>query len=72
MSKIIFGIQILLSVLLIAAVLLQTRTGGVGGIFGGGENIYAVRRGAEKFLYQATIILTVLFLGTAVAALYVR
>ena len=64
--------QIILSVLLINAVLLQARGSSVGGAFGGdnmGTTFYT-RRGAERVLFRATIVLSVLFALTAFAALY--
>lgn len=54
-------IQIIISVVIIALVLLQTKGSGLGGIFGGDGGVYRTRRGIEKTLYQATIGLTVLF-----------
>lgn len=56
-------IQIILSVLLGASVLLQHRGGGVGSLFGGGGEMYQTKRGAEKFLFWVTIVLAVLFLA---------
>ena len=56
-------IQIILSVLLVAAVLLQQTGASLGGAFGG-DNFsaaYHTRRGSEKFLFYATIILALLF-----------
>ncbi len=64
-------IQITLSVLLIAAILLQQRGSGLGGAFGG-DNFSAAfhkRRGAELFLFRATIALGILFVVTALVAL---
>jgi len=63
--------QIILSVLLIAAILLQQRGSGLGGAFGG-DNFSAAfhkRRGAELFLFRATIVLGILFVVTALVAL---
>lgn len=58
--------QIIISVLLITAVLLQQRGGGMSAAFGGGgEGIYQTRRGIEKWLHYATIVLAILFLGSA-------
>lgn len=54
-------IQIVLSILIVVSVLLQNRAEGMGGIFGGGGEIFRTKRGLEKFLYYATIVLTVLF-----------
>ena len=58
-------IQIVLSVLLGASVLLQHRGGGVGSLFGGGGEMYQTKRGAEKVLFWATIVLAALFLVVA-------
>jgi len=65
-------VQIILSVLLITAVLLQARGSSVGGAFGGdtmGTTFYT-RRGAERVLFRATIVISVLFALTAFATLY--
>ena len=52
--------QIVLSVALILAILLQVRGGGLGGIFGQADSVYRTRRGVEKSLLQLTIVLAVL------------
>ena len=65
-------VEIGLSVLIIAAVLLQQSGASMGGSLGGGDNFSAAfhtRRGAERVLFYATIILGVLFAITAIAAL---
>lgn len=58
-------IQTILAVLLMSAVLLQARGSGVGIAFGGDGNVFRTRRGIEKKLHVATIVLAVLFLGVA-------
>jgi len=67
-------VQIVLSVLLIAVVLLQQNEAGLGAGFGGssGESFQRTRRGAEKVLLNATIILGILFALTSLAALFLR
>ncbi len=55
-------IQVIISVLLGASVLLQHRGGGVGSLFGGGGEMYQTKRGAEKVLFWTTIVLVVLWL----------
>jgi protein translocase SecG subunit len=63
--------QIILSVLLVAAILLQQRGSSLGGAFGG-DNFSATfnqRRGAELFLFRLTIALSVLFVLTSIASL---
>ena len=54
-------IMIILSIALTVLVLLQSKGGGLGSIFGGDGGVYRTRRGVEKTLYQATIGLTILF-----------
>lgn len=55
---------IILSVALIVAILLQSRGGGLGGMFGGDAmsgGQYKTRRGLEKTLFQVTIGLSIAF-----------
>ena len=58
-----------ISALLIITILLQQRGGGLSSTFGGGMMEYSTRRGAEKMVFYATIVLTVLFLGISVVRL---
>lgn len=67
MSKILSIIQIIVSLLLVIAILLQQRGTGLGGAFGGGGEVFQTKRGIEKFLFISTIILSIIFLGTALA-----
>ncbi len=55
-------LQIAISILLMLAILLQNRGSGLSNIFGGSGNVYRTKRGLEKKLFIATIILAVLFL----------
>ena len=73
MERILNIIQISLVVLLSAAILLQSKGTGLGGVFGGGEgNVYRTKRGAEKVLFVGTIVIAILFFGTAIASVLVR
>jgi preprotein translocase subunit SecG len=54
--------QIVLSIALILAVLLQVRGGGLGGIFGQPSSVYRTKRGVEKTLFQLTVTLAILFI----------
>ncbi|MFH1652089.1 MAG: preprotein translocase subunit SecG [Chloroflexota bacterium] len=54
--------QIVLSLALVLAVLMQVRGGGLGGIFGQADTVYRTKRGLEKTLFQLTIALAVLFI----------
>ena len=55
--------QILVSVALIVVVLLQAKGSGFGAGLGGQTSAFRTRRGLEKTLFQATIVLTALFLA---------
>jgi len=59
--------QVTLSLLLILGIVLQSRGASLGGAFGGDNfaSTFYKRRGAEKFLFQATIIIAVLFFVSA-------
>jgi len=64
--------QMILSVALTLSLLLQTKGGGLGGIFGQADTVYRTRRGMEKTLFQVTIVLVVLFLGISLAMLRIK
>lgn len=71
MGNILLIAQIVLSAALITSILLQKRGAGLGGAFGGGGNVYYEKRGAEKILYNTTIVVSILFLGVAFAILLI-
>lgn len=67
-------IQLVLSALIIVAVLLQRTGASLGGAFGS-ENFssgFHTRRGLEKTLFQATIVLGILFAISALVNLFIR
>ena len=71
MVQILPYIQIVLSMLLIGGVLLQRSEAGLGTAFGGDGTIGGrfMRRGFEKILFNATIVITALFVISAFASL---
>ncbi len=55
-------IQIIISAILIVLILLQERSSGLSGVFGGSESeFYAKRRGLEHLIFIATIALVIIF-----------
>jgi protein translocase SecG subunit len=60
-------IQIVIGALLIATILFQQRGTGLSSAFGGEGGVYFKKRGAEKVIFIATIILATLFILSAVA-----
>ncbi len=60
-------IQIILSVAIIALILLQERSSGMSGLLGGDSGgYYQARRGIEKGIFYATIVLIIVFVAVAV------
>jgi preprotein translocase subunit SecG len=60
--------QIIVSIALVAAILLQARGTGLSGTFGGDSAVYRSRRGIERRLWQFTIVLLVLFVVFSLAS----
>ena len=56
--------QIVLAVAITALVLIQLKDAGMSNMFGGGSDIgvYKTRRGVEKTLFNATIVLGIVFM----------
>jgi preprotein translocase subunit SecG len=59
--------QAVLALVLIICILLQARGTGLGAAFGGSGNVYRTKRGVEKKLFQATIVVAILFFGISLA-----
>lgn len=64
-------INLVTAVLLIVAILLQQKGAGMGAALGGSGSVYTTRRGLDRTLFQATIVLSVVFFATAIAFLLV-
>lgn len=71
MKNILYIAQIVISILLIIVVLMQQKGSGLGSAFGGDSAVYRTKRGAEKFIFRITILLSVLFLASALANIFV-
>jgi preprotein translocase subunit SecG len=71
MKTIVLLIHTIVAVALIGLILLQSSKGGLGSAFGGGE-FYRSKRGAERVVFLATVVATVLFLVTSIANFVVR
>jgi preprotein translocase subunit SecG len=64
-------IQIIVSVALIVVITLQVKGGGLGGIFGQADTVFRTKRGFERRLFQATIVLVVVFVIISIVSLLV-
>jgi len=71
MVQILPYVQIVLSLLLIAGILLQRSEGSLGSAFGSDSAIGGrfMRRGFEKILFNATLVIAILFALSAFASL---
>lgn len=70
-QKILSIAQMILAVLMVAAILLQARGTGLGVSFGGGDTIFRTKRGIEKILFTGTIVIAILFFAVAFAHILV-
>ncbi|HET6316695.1 MAG TPA: preprotein translocase subunit SecG [Chloroflexota bacterium] len=61
-------IQMLLAIVLIGAILLQTRGSGFSAFGSSDSSIYRTRRGFEKTLFQFTIVLAVAWVLVSIGA----
>ncbi|MBI2409783.1 preprotein translocase subunit SecG [Candidatus Kaiserbacteria bacterium] len=61
--------EIILSILLIVGIVLQQRGATLGGAFGGDNfaSTFYKRRGAERFLFKATIVIATLLVLSAIS-----
>ncbi len=60
--------QIIVSIALMVAILMQARGTGLSGAFGGDSAVYRSRRGIERRLWQFTIVLAILFVIFSLAS----
>lgn len=65
-SNLLNTLQIIFGLLMIGLILLQAKGTGLGSTFGSDFSFYGTKRGAEKILFNLTIILAFLFLLTTV------
>lgn len=65
-------IQVILSLLLIVTIILQQRGSEAGIAFGGGGESFRSKRGLERFLFYATIVLAVLFAANSILTLVLQ
>ncbi len=62
-------LQLIISVVLVVLILLQERSAGLSGIFGGEGGFYQTRRGLEKIIIRSTVVLAALFMIIAIIQL---
>lgn len=69
MKPVISLIQIILGILLIVVIIIQQKGSGLGSAFGADLGFYRTKRGAEKLLFYATIVLATAFIISSLVGL---
>ncbi|MGB3023531.1 MAG: preprotein translocase subunit SecG [Candidatus Saccharimonadales bacterium] len=64
-------ITVVSGIIMVLFILLQARGATLGAGFGSSGELYTTRRGLDKSLYEATIILSVLFVMSIIASLLI-
>lgn len=74
LAKILPYLQIILSVILVSAILLQQTGAGLGGALGGDDigSFHHTRRGFEKFLFYLSIVCGILFALSAFVVILIK
>lgn len=62
-------VMIVSSILMILSILLQARGASLGAGFGASGELFTTRRGLEKNLYDTTIVLAIIFIGSLLMSL---
>lgn len=58
-------IEIIVSGILIAVILMQSRGVGFGGAFGTQGAVFRTRRGIERYLFRGTVVLAAIFIAVS-------
>lgn len=72
MKMVLTYFQIIIALLLIGAILLQSKGTGLGSTFGQSQELFRTKRGMEKILHTGTIALTVLFMVFSLLSILVN
>lgn len=65
-------VTVISSALLVLCILIQTRGQSLGATFGGETSYYRSRRGAEAVIFNATIVLAVVFVLSVILSLLAK
>lgn len=72
MNQYLFYSQIVVSVMVIVLIAIQQRGTAMGSVFGGGGEFYSSRRGIQKKLFYATIVLSGIFIVISVLNVLIK
>ena len=71
MTEILSYITVISACLMIATILLQQRGASLGAGFGASGEMFTTRRGVDKSLFETTIVLAVIFVGSLLTSLLI-
>jgi len=71
MRQLLQFLNIIVMVVLIIIISLQNKSAGLSSVFGGAGNVVSTRRGFEKWLFYATIVVGIIFVGLNIIFLFV-
>lgn len=63
-SSVLQAVTVVSAILMVASILLQQRGASLGAGFGASGELYTSRRGLDKSLYRATVVLAVIFVAS--------
>jgi protein translocase SecG subunit len=69
LNQIVLIANMVVMVVLIIMVAMQNKSSGLSNVFGGSGNVVQTRRGVDKWLFYATIVAAVLFVGLSITSL---
>ncbi|MDO8610597.1 MAG: preprotein translocase subunit SecG [bacterium] len=72
MKNIFLIINIVLSIVIVALILIQGKGAGLGSAWGGGGEMFQTRRGIEKVTLRLTVFLIIIFLMVSLANLFIK
>lgn len=70
-SSILQIITVISAILMVTAILLQQRGASLGAGFGASGELYTSRRGLDRSLYRATIVLAIIFIASIIGAMVI-
>jgi protein translocase SecG subunit len=72
MRNILLILNILVSIIIVALILIQGRGAGLGSAWGGGGEMFQTRRGIEKITLRMTTVMIVVFLVISIINFFVK
>jgi preprotein translocase subunit SecG len=70
-KDVLIAIQIIVSILLSLSIMLQQKGTGLSATFGGQGGFTPSKRGADKFLFNATVVLAIIFVANSLSFFFV-